>query len=425
MTQHCNTTTNCKIISLSLCLLFGLWGCTAATGVATDSADTEQATDDATAHHDDTTTPEDTSSENDIESTEEVADAEEIVASEEVEEEVEEESEEELSEEEVPEEEIPEEDPPAEEELPPEETPDPILFGFWGWNGYTSDDPEHGLSYVQESFNATIIQVAQSGAHYTATQFLPLLQANGLKATLRLSGGNDTFTTVDGSFDLQAWKDALAVWDDACVADADDCLQSFIDDGTLVGHMLLDDIFTFQYGGTYGTQPTAADLDEMARYSEELFPGLMTFVRNKASTMPVPEGDGQYVYLDACVNQYTNFSGYSDGPIADYVAEQAAAAASLGLDVINGLNIVDGGDGSSGVEGARVGKSAMTAAEITEYGEALMDRETFPSLQIFLMWEYDGDSTPWLDPEFAFGDLYFNQTELQEAIANLGLLAAE
>ena len=413
--------TNSKIICLSLYFVFGLWSCTPAATQATEADATEQTGDDTTETPatvgDDTTENSDPIS-SEIESEDPVVASEEEVAEEEV-------PPEEIPPEEIPPEEIPPEEIPP-EEVPPEPIPDPILFGFWGWNGYTSDDPEHGLSYVQDHFNATIIQVAQSGAHYTTTQFLPLIRTAGLKATLRLSGNNTDLTAADGSFDLQAWKDAIDVWVDACDADAADCLQPFIDDGTLVGHMLLDDIYTFHNGaGTYGTQPTAADLEEMASYSKIAFPGLMTFVRNKASTMPVPAGDGQYVDLDACVNQYTNFSGYSDGPIADYVAEQAAAAESLGLDVINGLNIVDGGDGSSGVEGSRSGKSAMTAAEITEYGTALLDRETFPSLSIFLMWEYDGDSTTWLDATFGYGDLYFNQTELQEAIFNLGQVAAD
>lgn len=303
------------------------------------------------------------------------------------------------------------EDIPETEE--PVATSDPIPFGFWGLNGFIS---EEGLNDVATRFQTTIFQVASSAPHYTVTSLLPLVRSVGMKVTLRMTGGHDDYTT-DGNFDLQKWQDEILAWQEACEADADDCVQSFIDDGTLAGHMVLDDIFTFS-----GTDPTASELDEMARYSQEVFPGLMTFVRNKASTMPVPES-GTYTYLDACVNQYTNYPGYSDGIITDYVAEQAVAADSLGLSVINGLNIADGGDGSSVVAGWSIGKYAMTADEIITYGEALLDRDAFPNLLMFLMWEYDGEEL-WSDG-ISIGSNYFDQTELQEALYYLGQLATE
>lgn len=290
----------------------------------------------------------------------------------------------------------------------------PVLFGFWGLNGYISSD---GLADVATRFKATVFQVASSAPRYTTTVLLPLVKAQtDMHVTLRMTSDHGEYTT-DGNFDLQKWKDQITAWQTACAANSAHCVQPFIDDGTLVGHMLLDDIFTFD-----GNDPSATELDEMARYSEEIFPGLMTFVRNKASTMPVPAG-GQYVYLDACVNQYTNYQGYSDGPIATYVAEQASAAEELGIGVINGLNIADGGDGSSGVTGWGRGKYAMSAEEITTYGEALLDRNIFPELKLFLMWEYDGQEL-WSDG-FTTGHTYFDQTDLQNALQGLGQMATE
>ncbi len=284
----------------------------------------------------------------------------------------------------------------------------PILFGFWGLNGYHTTE---GLADVQTRFNATVFQVAGSASNYTANTLLPLVEASGMKLTLRLTRDHSYYTT-SGNFDLAKWKTELDAWDSYNI-------QSYIDNGTLVGHMLLDDIDTFS-----GSDPTAAELDEMARYSEEKFPGLMTFVRQKCNRMPTPSiNDGQYIYVDNCVNQYTNYPGYSDGPIADYVMAQKAAADSLGLGVINGLNIANGGDGSSGQTGWSTGKYAMSAEEITEYGEALL---AMPDVQMFLMWEYDGDEL-WYDTTDAIsaGDEYFNQPELQAALAGLGELAAE
>lgn len=292
-----------------------------------------------------------------------------------------------------------------------ETSSNPLPFGFWGMNGFTTTE---GLADVSERFNITVFQVSSSAPHYTADTLLPRVHDSGMKITLNMTGWHENYS-ISGNFDLQMWKDKLAAWQTACEDDAGDCIQSYIDDGTLIGHMLLDDIFTFT-----GTDPTAAELDEMARYSEELFPGLTTFVRNKASTMPIPD-DGTYDYLDACVNQYTNYPGYSDGNIDDYVVQQSTTADSLGLSVINGLNLPDGGDGSSGIYGTNSRKYAMTADEITLYGEALLDRNVFPDMLMFLMWEYDGEQL-WSDG-VTIGSDYLDQPELQEAIFNLGELA--
>jgi len=283
-------------------------------------------------------------------------------------------------------------------------TPDPILIGFWGLNGYTSAD---GFADVQSRFHSTVFQVAEEGHGYTVNTLLPMVQAAGMKITLRLSGGHSAYTT-SGNFDLAKWKAAIAGWSGTGI-------QTYIDNGTIVGHMLLDDIDTFS-----GTDPTAADLEEMARYSEEeIFPGLMTFVRQKCSNMPTPTANsGQYIYVDNCVNQYTNYPGYSDGPIATYVTQQTAAATALGLGMINGLNIADGGDGSSAQPGATTNHYAMSASEITTYGEALL---AVPTIDLFLMWEYDGQQL-WSDG--SIGSTYFDHTDVQAALAGLGTLAA-
>lgn len=271
----------------------------------------------------------------------------------------------------------------------------PVLYGFWGLNGYIS---EAGLADVANRFNASIFQVASSAPNYTVTTLLPLVQASGMKVTLRMTEDHSAYTT-DGNFDLELWKAQLTDWENSGV-------QTYIDNGTLVGHMLLDDIDTFS-----GTDPTAADLDEMARYSKELMPGLMTFVRQKCGNVP----EGNYQYVDACVNQYRNYQGYSDGPVSDYIVEQTAAAEERGLDMINGLNIADGGDGSSGQVGWSAGKYAMSAEEITTYGTALLN---VPDLEMFLLWEYDAEEL-WSDG-VTIGSEYFDQPELQAALAELG-----
>jgi hypothetical protein len=182
-------------------------------------------------------------------------------------------------------------------------------------------------------------------------------------------------------------------------------VQAFVDDGTLVGHMILDDISNYS-----GRDATAADLDEMARYSKELFPGLMTFVRERATEMPVPSG-GTYVYVDACVNQYS----IRHGAIATYFDQQEAEAEALGLGVINGLNLADGGDGRSGQPGWRTDGTfyAMSAEEVLDYGTL---GASVPSMGMFLNWEYDGEES-WSDG--TIGADYLDHPDIQAALLEL------
>lgn len=270
---------------------------------------------------------------------------------------------------------------------------EPLLYGFWGLNGFISDA---GLADVRRRFGTGVFQVAADSPTYAVKTLLPLVQHAGMKVTLRMSSSISNLET-NGNFDIGKWKTAVAAWKNSGV-------QTYIDNDTLVGHMLLDDILTFP-----GKDVTAAELDEMARYSEEILPGLMTFVRNKASTMPVP-ADGTYDHLDAVVNQYQ----IRDGDIETYAVNQTATAQALNVESINGLNIADGGDGSSGQAGWRKGFYAMSAAEITKYSDILL---SVPTLNLFLLWEYDGQEH-WSDG--SIGSDYFDQQEFVDVISKIG-----
>lgn len=289
--------------------------------------------------------------------------------------------------------------PPATTEAEPSVAPraETPLYGFWGLNGYVSSE---GFADVQERFGITGFMVASEDPQWAVEELLPMVRDAGLRVNLRLAGDHPAYT-VDGDFRLDLWKQHVATWRASGI-------QAFVEDGTLVGHMLLDDVTNFE-----GYDPSAADFEEMARYSKELFPGLMTFVRQKATRMPPPEG-GKYVWVDAVVNQYEA----KEGDVRAYASMEEARSAELGLGVINGLNIADGGDGSSGRPGWRARHFPMTAQEITEYGTVLA---TVPSCGMFLNWEYDGKER-WSDG--AIGADYFDQPELRVALADLAALFA-
>jgi hypothetical protein len=270
----------------------------------------------------------------------------------------------------------------------------PRLYGYWGLNGFVSSD---GLPDVQRRLGATVFHTASRAPGYTLKTLLPMARAAGMKVTLRITGDHQHYTDADGNFDLTAWKAALQPW-----AEAD--LAEFIADGTLHAHMLLDDIHNFE-----GNDPTGDELDEMARISKVLLPGLPTFVREKATAMPTPSA-GRYAHVDAIVNQYR----HREGDVTEWTAAQVDHARALDVGLIHGLNIANGGDGSSGQPGWQEGRFAMSADEIRTYGAVLAG---VPEVSMFLNWEYDGEEK-WSDG--SVGSAWFDRPELTAALVDVG-----
>lgn len=273
------------------------------------------------------------------------------------------------------------------------QTPPP--FGFWGLNGYVTPA---GLADVKARLGAEVFHTSTVSPKYALRTLLPMAREAGMGVTLRMTGDHGRYTTRRGDFDLAAWKRALQPWAEAAPA-----LAPYIADGTLRGHMLLDDIHNFD-----GTDPTGAELDEMARHSKAILPGLMTFVRERATDMPVPPG-GRYQHVDACVNQYKS----RHGDVAEFARVEARRAKALDLAFIGGLNIANGGDGSSGQPGWQDGRFAMSAAEIERYGAVLSQ---IPDTVMFLCWEYDGEER-WSDG--SVGAAWFDQAPQQAALQAL------
>ena len=283
---------------------------------------------------------------------------------------------------------------PTELTFPDGTTPPHPPFGFWGLNGYVTPN---GLADVKQRMGITVFHHATRFPELGVDELLPKVRAAGLRVTLRLTGDHQHYTNADGDFDLASWKAMLAPWKDSGVLE-------FVRDGTLAGHMLLDDIENFE-----GRDPDAADLEEMGRYSEEIIPGLMTFVRHRATGLPTPEG-GRYRFVDAVVNQYLA----ERGDVETYARAEASRATELDLVVINGLNIADGGDGSSGQRGWRKNKWAMTPEEVERYGTVLAN---VPECAMFLLWEYDAEET-WSDG--SIGATHFDAPSYQAAFSSVG-----
>ncbi len=192
---------------------------------------------------------------------------------------------------------------------------------------------------------------------------------------------------ADGSFNFAKWQ---ALIDGFKGID----FTSYIADGTIVAHLLIDEPDVApRWGGQTIAQAT---VEAMAQYSKQLWPGMATIVR----ALPSWLGQAPITYsnLDAGWVHYTA----RKGDAAAYLAAQVPIAKRLGLGLALNLNLLDGGDGSSGIPGFSSGKYAMSGEEIRRYGSALL-HDGYACA--FLMWKYDA--------------AYFARPDIQSAMADL------
>ena len=229
--------------------------------------------------------------------------------------------------------------------------------------------------------------IALTGVHSSlgpdeVLSYLAEARRLGVKAMLRLTGGHPHYTNSRGDFDLAMWKARMARYARPSNIAAD--IQPYINNGTLAVHMILDDIYNFE-----GKDPTRDDLDEMARFSKTILPGLPCFVRKELSGLP--QGGYGYKHLDGAINQWTLRRG---DPVA-WFDEQAARAAETGMRIINGLNLTTGGAGLSGTSQSCSfadplwpGTCTMGPDEIRRIGAAALSerREAMPCASF--SWRY-------------------------------------
>jgi hypothetical protein len=199
----------------------------------------------------------------------------------------------------------------------------------------------------------------------------------------------------DGSFNLGLWQQRIDRF-------ATVNLEPYIADGTLAGNMLLDEPHSAKKWN--GKDVPFDEIEAAAQYSKRLWPGLPTLVRS--DPVYLRKAPFKWVYLDAAWAQYAARKGTAD----EYVARHAAAAKAAGLGLVLGLNLLDGGDGSSGWKRTDSKSWAMSASEVLKYGSVLVKE---PSACALLIWKYDRKDTA-----------YFAQPEIQAALEGLGRLAA-
>ena len=229
-------------------------------------------------------------------------------------------------------------------------------------------------------------------------EVIPILESArkaGLKIYLNMFVSRRQIQNPDGSFSLDRWKQRIDRFRDLG-------LEPYIQDGTLAGNYLMDE--PDSKGKWNGQSVPFADIEAAAAYSKQLWPGLTTMIR--ADPLFLQKAPFRWRSLDAAWSQYTT----RKGSVEEYARRHAAVAKELGLGLVVGLNVLDGGDGSSGLEGTKIKYAAMSAAEVMHYGTVLL-RE--PGACALLLWKYDREDRA-----------YFLLPDIRAAMEALGLLAA-
>jgi hypothetical protein len=269
----------------------------------------------------------------------------------------------------------PTEPPPSEPPSDPDAPSGGVPFGPYGLPLARMDGFSGSLRTVSPSSVLNAVKSARQ---------------SGARVVLRLAVSG--VTNSDGSFSLTKWKSAM---DRYAAID----LSSFVGDGTIAGHLMVQDPQSARKWG--GRQISHATLDEMARYSRQLWPGLPALAHAPAEWL-ASYGPG-WQYLDGSSMTYSG----SAGDAAAWVSKQAGAAGRARLGLLVGMNVLSGGTSASGLPGAKRGTYAMSASQLRTWGTALLAPAQVCGL---VLARYDSD--------------YFGRADVKDAVNILSDKAA-
>lgn len=287
--------------------------------------------------------------------------------------------------------------PPAPDSVLPPPNPDSVTVPPPDSTGVPIQPPPSGPppEHVGIAFGPYHLPAGLFGGEHSATlrsaNILDLLvdleaaRRAGARVILSFVGNERRYRDDNNHFSMAKWKgrvDRFGGFD----------ISSYIQDGTVIGHYILDEPHDPSNWG--GTVVTRAQVDEMAKYSKEIWPGLPTIIRGWPEFLK----GYQYQYLDAAWAQYSDRFGDVDTFIASNVRDARAA----GLSLVVGLNLLGGGNKNGGLRGFSGTRYAMTAAQVRQWGGALM---ADPYSCAFINWEYN--------------DAYFSRSDIKAALEEL------
>jgi len=138
------------------------------------------------------------------------------------------------------------------------------------------------------------------------------IKARGGKVILSFAGNERYFKDASGHFSFDKWKQRVSRFKGVN-------FSSYISDGTIVGHYIIDE--PNDPTNWNGRPISPSVVEQMAQYSKQLWPGMATIARADASYFSNAR------YLDAAWAQYV----YRKGSPDDYIRRNVSAAQSRGL----------------------------------------------------------------------------------------------
>ena len=211
---------------------------------------------------------------------------------------------------------------------------------------------EYTTRWTGSVYKATPSQIADQLSKAAAAQTKLIVM---LGVTSQVKNAN-------GTFSLTKWKAAVDQYRSLS-------LGSRITGGTFYLHYLVDQP---QCSSCWGGQAIPwATVEEMAKYSKAIWPGLATVAR--VAPTDLAKATFAWTYLDAGWAQYNT----KKGDLGKYLSAQVASARAERLGLVAGLNA----DDASGVNTA-----PMTASQIKQFGTKLASE---PAVCALAVWKYD------------------------------------
>jgi hypothetical protein len=262
---------------------------------------------------------------------------------------------------------------PSGDSLPPPPS-DSAAIGPSTFTGATAPGIVFGtFNMMNEYFNTIHTGALRGGISpgESTRKMLADAQKKGARLVIKLCGGKDSFVLANGTFSLTKWKEMVVRFKDMD-------LNSYIADGTILGHYLIDEPHRAERWGKVISQAT---LEAMAKYSKQLWPNMTTMVRVKPSWLA--QAPITYTNLDAAWTQYE----VHHGDVTKWATTEVAAAKLKGLGLVAGLNVIAGGNGSSGLPRLKPSwPPPMSANEVRSYGNVMLSQAHMCG---FFMWMHD------------------------------------
>ena len=204
---------------------------------------------------------------------------------------------------------------------------------------------------------------------------LAAIKARGGKVVLMFAGTEKYYKDGSGHFSLDKWKNRI---DRFRGVD----FNSYVSDGTIIGHYLIDEP---NDPSNWNGQPVSAStVDEMGRYSKQLWPNMPTIVRTEPAFFNFSPR-----YIDAAWAQYLS----RRGNVSNYIRDQVSDAQHRGLQLVVGMNVIKGGTPNG---------TQMSASEVKEWGATLLS-SSYPCA--FISWQYSSS--------------YLNNSSIEDAMSYL------